>query len=108
METNIKATTSGALDGVIRGTLVLLVVLALSWAAINHRLRRIEQRHLKSPAIADPTITETEKAEKEEQKKTITMKRESLSPTMKEHTQQQKADISPRYASSHLTVASRG
>ena len=64
----MKATISGALDGVMRGTLVLLVILALSWAAINHRVSRIEQRHLENPAVADPTITETKGAANEEQK----------------------------------------
>ena len=56
------------MEGVIRGSLVLLIVLALSWVAINHRVSSIEQRHLESPAIAEPTITETEGPEKEEQK----------------------------------------
>lgn len=67
MVLNMKATIGGDLSGVMRGILVLLVVLALSWAAVNHRVSRIEQRHLESPAVADPTITETEGAEKEEQ-----------------------------------------
>ena len=64
----MKATVGGALEGIIRGSSVLLVVLALSWVAINHRVSSIEQRHLQSPAIAEPTITETEGPEKEEQK----------------------------------------
>ena len=63
----MKVTIGSALDGVIRGSLVLLVVFALSWVAINYRVSSIEQRHFESPAIANSTISETEGAEKEEQ-----------------------------------------
>ena len=64
----MKATIGGALDGIIRGLLVLLVVFSLSWVAINYRFSSNEQRKRESSAIADSTITETEGAEEEEQK----------------------------------------
>ena len=67
MGINMKATIGDAMDGVVEGTLVLLVVLALSWAAINYRVNRIEQRHPENPTIAELPITETKGAETEEQ-----------------------------------------
>ena len=64
----MKTTIGGTLDGVAKGFLVLLIVLALSWIALNHRVNSIDQRHLENPAIADPIITQTEAADEEVQK----------------------------------------
>ena len=63
----MKTTIRGASDRAIRGSLVLLLVPSLSRVAINHQVTSIKQRHLESPAIAAPTISETQEAKKEEQ-----------------------------------------
>lgn len=63
----MKTIIGDALDGVIRGSLILLVVFPLSWVAINHRVKSVEPRKLESPALVDLTVTETERAKEEDQ-----------------------------------------
>ena len=65
---NMDMTIGGTLWGVAKGFWVLLVVLALSWIALNHRVNSIDQGHLENPTTADPAISQTEGAEEEEQK----------------------------------------
>ena len=69
MKENVKATIGSALVGAFKGALVLVIVFALSWVAINRRTTDVVERDSESSDIADCMTAEhgpIEEGEKED------------------------------------------
>ena len=72
MKQDMKATIGSALVRALKGALVLLILFALSWVAINRRNNDVEERGRESSDTADPVTVEhgpvEEEGEKEDEK----------------------------------------
>ena len=58
MEVDIKAIIGGAFGGALGGALVLLIISALSWVAINRRVRDLEKQGDESSRDTDSRTLE--------------------------------------------------
>ncbi len=100
MKTDIKAIVGGALDGALGGALVLLILFALSWVAINRRVTNVEEGsdETSEGAISRPTDYKSVEGEEDtEDEKDGPL--ETL-PDLEAALQQQKAENSLICASS--------